>query len=77
VLLRLEHFFLTGFIIAVCTAASMWVGIRVGEADSWWEHSAFGLIVGGCVAWMVQGGVFKNRPRWRPTERFRRRQRRQ
>jgi len=68
-----EQFFLTGAIIAACTAASMWVGIRTGMAEFWEMDFAFGIIIGGCVAWMVAGGVMKNRPRWWPTERLKRR----
>ena len=67
----LEQFFLTGFIVAACTAASRWVCIKTGHAEYWQADAVFGIIIGGCVAWMVAGGVLKNRPKWWPTERLR------
>ena len=70
---HLEQSFISGAIIAACTAASLWVCIEAGHADYWHADAAFGIIIGGCVARMVQDGALKNRPRWWPTERLKRR----
>jgi len=69
----LEDFFFYGIFVCAGAALSLWIGIESGKPEGWLLDVAQGAVIGGLAAWMIKGGVFKNRPRWWPTERLKRR----
>lgn len=66
-------FFFVGIFVSAGAALSLCVGIECGNPEGWLLDVGQGAVIGGLAAWMIQGGIFKHRTNWWPTERAKRR----